>query len=237
VYQEAVTIEPMIKEVLNMSTKIDLVLDMKEKLEELASNLGESRLVLDEMKELALQAKNSSMLAVNMVNKANIIEKRIDEKLNRMEAIEKTMKEFSVKVEHVGSERGPAHAYDCKTNTLELVIPRGKMGPRGQFKGDTGESGKDGKDFQPTVMGPKGEMPHYGNRPIGTSYLSLDEIPTMIYFRKSNNPNDWTDGQPFGVGGNFYTDTDTSIVDGINIQKLTDEVINELHKRERVTDG
>ena len=103
-------------------------------------------------------------------------------------------------------------------------------------KGDEGEPGKPGSDFQPTLMGPKQEMFRYGSRPRGTSYLSLDELPTMLYFRKSDTQNDWTEGQPFGIGGSFYEDGDTSIVNGINVQKLTQEVIHELHKK-GVIDG
>jgi len=42
-------------------------------------------------------------------------------------------------------------------------------------------------------------MKKYGNMPIGFSFMSLDETPTMIYFRKSNVKDDWTGGQPFGI--------------------------------------
>ncbi len=73
----------------------------------------------------------------------------------------------------------------------------------------------------------------YNNYPTGTSFLSLDEIPTMIYFRKSNAMNDWTEGQPFGVSNGGYSDEDKGIdiVEGINIDELTTHIIKNMERR------
>jgi len=190
--------EPMIKEVLDLSTKIDLVLDMEEDIKRFMVEIDLLDDKISRMQDLVVQAKDASIMSVNMVNRSNIIEKRIDEKLKRVEEIHKSISEFSIDVEHVGSSDSATSFYDKKTNTLALSIPRGIQGVKGEYQGKQGMAGRDGKDFSPTVMGPKSEMPKYGNRPMGTSYLSLDELPTMIYFRKSNTPNDWTKGQPFG---------------------------------------
>jgi len=207
-----------------MEEKIDRLLKEQQKVDE---KMG---IIRDYMR----RASNSSSMAVDMVNEMNITEKRIDEKLKRVEEIEKVMKEFSVKVEHVGSDRSPAHGYDHGTNTLELIIPQGKTGPKGNNKYDKGSPGDNGSNFKPSFCGSRIERARYAAFPIGTSYLSLDEIPTMIYFRKSNQSNDWTDGQPFGVGGSFYSDDGSGIdiIEGINIDKLTDHILSNIKRRD-----
>jgi len=227
----ATLLEPMFKEALKLSTNIDLVLDMEEKIDKLLDESSEVDGKMGIIRDYMRRASNSAIVAVNMVNKANVIERRMDEKLKKMEEIYASMTEFRVSVEHVGSEDSPRSVYDRTNNNLELSIPAGKTGPRGNYKGDKGESGDDGKDFSVSYQGLRRERGRYCNHPVGTSYLSLDEIPTMIYFRKSNANDDWTDGQPFGVGGEFYEKDDTSIVNGINVQRLTDQVMYELDKR------
>ena len=55
----------------------------------------------------------------------------------------------------------------------------------------------------------------------------------MIYFRKSNALDDWTEGQPFGVSNGGYIDSKEglNIIDGLDINRLTQHIINELKKQ------
>ena len=225
--------EPMIKEVLNLSTKIDLVLDMEEKIDYFIDEIKRSRGIIENMDDLALRASNSAILAVNMVNKINVAERRIDEKLKRVEEIEKTIKGFHATVDHLDADQEPTHVYDHDKNVLTIGIPRGKTGPRGNYKGDRGEAGRDGKNYEVMHMGKISERMKYSNATMGTSFLSLDEIPTMIYFRKSNQFNDWTEGQPFGVSNGGYSDDDKGIdiIDGINIDELTTHILRNMESR------
>ena len=59
--------------------------------------------------------------------------------------------------------------------------------------------GKDGKDFSASFYGLKRELSRYGNSVKGTSFVSLDESPTMIYFKISDALDDWSQGQAFGI--------------------------------------
>ena len=65
-------------------------------------------------------------------------------------------------------------------------------------KGDKGEPEKDGVNFQADAIGNKIERNNYDGRKKGFSFISLDTFPVMIYFKKSNEFNDWTKGQPVG---------------------------------------
>jgi len=146
----------------------------------------------------------------------------------------KRMKTFSVRVNHVGPDSLPSDTYEKKTNTLTLSVPSGKVGEKGNFKGDKGEPGSNGSSFKPSYVGSRINRARYNSYPTGTSYLSLDEIPTMIYFRKSNAINDWTEGQPFGVSNGGYSDKDKGIdiVDGINIDELTTHILRNMKRRQ-----
>ena len=72
-------------------------------------------------------------------------------------------------------------------------------------------------------MGRKEQRNRYANRPVGFSFLSLDESPTMIYFRKSNALDDWTDGNPFGSsdGGYAKKSQDAERFAGMTLAELT----------------
>ncbi len=222
--QEIVGMKPVIKECLMMKGEIELT-------SKIAENFRDE---IAKIEELQVQASNSAMLAIDMVNKMNITEKRIDEKLKRVEEISRTIQEFQVKVVSVGSREVAKSSYNPDANRLDLYIPEGKTGPRGNHKGDKGEPGKNGSNFVPSYMGSINEKGRYSNHAPGTSFLSLDEIPTMIYFRKSNALDDWTDGQPFGVSNGGYSDVDKGIdiVNGINIDELTSHILSNIKRRE-----
>jgi len=208
--------KPMIEDILSLAPKLDMVLDVKEELQEVTFIANTLRDQIKQTEKNQERAEKSVEQAANMLGKMNIVEHRIDEKLKEMQRIEKTIKNLTVSVTHVGSEVKPSSRYDNASNTLKLAIPsgregkKGEKGPRGvtgkQGKpgtasniGKTGETGRDGENFSIDLYGNKRDLMKYGNRPVGTSFLSLDETPSMIYFRKSNALDHWTDGQPFGV--------------------------------------
>ena len=189
--------EPMIKEVLDLSTKMDLVLDMEESINRFIneSDLADEKIA--RMNDLAIQASNSAKLAVDMVNKSNAIEKRIDAKLKRVEELADNLTNLTI--EYVSVPHTEPAKMSYVDNELVLYIPAGKPGPKGKNPGEKGEPGNNGKNFEAMYKGRKHNMAKYGAYPTGTSFLSLDESEPMIYFRKSNATDDWTEGQPFGV--------------------------------------
>ena len=77
--------------------------------------------------------------------------------------------------------------YDSGTGVLTLGIPSGP-------KGDTGDS------FQVNASGPIAGRSAYDGAASGFSYLSLDESPTNIYFKKTDTNADWSTGVSFGKG-------------------------------------
>ena len=233
----ASAMKPMIDETLALSTKMDAVLDMEEDIEAFMKTADRMELVLAEINQNRVTIQSELETSANILNAVSLTEKRISEKLATVESMVNTLQTFRISVDHLGESDKAYNNYDHENNILTLGVPRGMTGPRGQYKGDRGEPGLNGKDFSADYKGLRRERGKYCNYPVGTSYLSLDEIPTMIYFRKSNQNDDWTDGQPFGVGGEFYGDGDTSIVNGINVQRLTDQVMYELDKRQRIING
>ena len=244
--------KPILDDILSMSVKIDTVIDMDESITNAIS--VEKRLdeKLDEIREFAIRASNSSTLAVDMLNKINIKEKLIDEKLKKMEIIDRGIKGLTITVDNLAPGSNPFSRFNREKFNLHLGIPAGKQGVTGKSvqgkrgvkgnpgipgsatnQGKIGESGRDGSDFKPSFFGKINRRSRYGNQPVGTSYLSLDEIPTMIYFRKSNALDDWTEGQPFGVSNGGYIDSEEglNIIDGLDINRLTQHIINELKKQ------
>ena len=121
----------------------------------------------------------------------------------------------------------PMVGYDPVTNTLVLRIREGKQGIKGEpgddgavgqpgaavhrgYKGEKGDTGAVGRDLQIDVMGTMQERKRYGNRPVGTTFLALDKKIPMLYFRKSNTLDDWTDGIPFGSNPVKHADNATN---------------------------
>jgi hypothetical protein len=160
-----------------------------------------------------------------------------------MRVIEQRLHTFEVKTFTIEPDRKGYSKYEQDKNTLNLFIPKGEEGDKGEKgdagrrgqrgvpgtaveKGDVGESGitgRDGKNFRVDIYGMKRERSIYGNRAVGTSFLSLDENPTMIYFRKSNTLDDWTSGQPFGIS---HGDFSVSEIAGAVLQLLNDKGAN-----------
>ncbi len=218
---------PKISEMVEMKPTIEEALMMKGEIE-LTAKIAESlRDEIVKAEELQIKASNSAMLAADMVNKASIIEKRIDEKLKKVEEIESKINNLSVNVEFVSSAAKSKSSYNKHESILSISIPAGRPGLKGDSvkgergvqgkpgisgratrEGKQGVPGKNGLNFAIDVKGKKRELIRYGNRVKGTSFLSLDESPSMIYFKKSDTVNDWTDGQAFGVSdGSGNADT------------------------------
>jgi hypothetical protein len=223
----AVTMEQMVKEVLRLSTNMDLVLDMEEKIDAILA--VEKRLdeKMETIRDYTVRASNSSTMAADMVNKMNITEKRIDEKLKEVERLHSEFIDFNVDVSFVDFSDESKASFNQSTNTLLLRIREGKQGVKGDpgsdgevgqpgtavHKGDrgkTGDTGAVGRDLRIDAMGTTRERKKYGNRPIGTTYLALDQKIPMLYFRKSNTTDDWTDGIPFGSNPIKHADNATN---------------------------
>lgn len=224
--------------VIAMKDDIHNAIDMKDDIGLQLGSLKEIKEIRDEMFELQIQASNASSLAADMLNKINVKEKIINEKLSKIEKIEKSIHSLDITIKHVDENTNPSSHYNPIDNILLISVPSGKTGPQGKGKrgfpgvmgipgsatkeGKPGERGLDGKNFRIDIYGTKRELSKFGNRPVGTSFLTLDEMPTMIYFKKSNATNDWTDGQPFGVS------TGETRFTAVNSDKLNGYTANEL---------
>jgi len=227
-----------------MREELRLVLKLEEKMDAILAI--ESRLddKLKEMKELEIQASNSSLLAVDMLNKINVKEKIINESMETISGYRADMVDFNIDTSYVPFGSDSFSQYDPGTNTLTLNIREGSPGVQGQpgndgavgqpgtavHKGDKGEKGNEGavgKDLHIDIMGSLWERKKYGNRPVGTTFLALDGSVPMLYFRKSNTMNDWTDGVPFGSTKIKHADSATNAekMMGMTLAQLKNYII------------
>jgi len=86
------------------------------------------------------------------------------------------------------SSSTPASAnYNSNNGVLTFAIPQG-------VKGDRGEA------FTVNASGTIDNRSTYDDQSPPFAYLSLDESPTQIYFKKTDTSGDWTDGVAFGKG-------------------------------------
>jgi len=247
--------------VLNMTDSIERILDMDKLMKDTLAISSEISTIskisneissnVERIEEAAEQVGSDAIEVSRALNKIGQIERSIDIKLAQMNETYTRMKEFQVRVSFVESWQKSKSNYSPTDNVLDLWIPKGEKGQKGEKgerglpgkqgipgvatnQGKQGEPGRDGANFRIDTFGKKSDIKRYGNRPVGTSFLSLDEIPTMIYFRKSNALDDWTEGQPFGVSNGGYSDDGKGIdiVNGINIDELTSHVIDNMRRRE-----
>lgn len=242
--------------VLDMRPILEKVLSMEENIDDMVAVAEQIRHGVQTAEDLYLNTKECQMGANNVLNEIRIREKVIDEKLRKMEDIKSQMEDFSVDVDFIASGLAGSSRYSRTRNTLELRIPEGQTGPKGDSvqgergikgapgipgtavkQGEKGDPGRDGVDFAPSLVGLKREMARYGNRPKGTSYLSLDESPVMIYFKVSDALNDWTEGQPFGI--NYSDEVEVTVK---NSERLGGYTLEQIYKHiesalERITDG
>ena len=216
----------------SISYNIKSINDVANHLDEL-TELSENMLELLDTKHIVEHKvsyiMNQTAFVINQVEEAKKLYEKtvgVQQDINKKISQLKTLR---IKVQFVNPNQEKAK-YNQDKNILYLDIPRGPEGPRGNYKGDPGEKGKDGKDFKIDFYGLKKDMVRYGHFRQGTSFLSLDELPTRIYFKRSNKHNDWTQGQPFGIGCREYHDIEghVDIVDGINIKALVEAVKKEL---------
>ncbi len=225
--------QPMIEDVLALSEKMDTVIDLSETLDNMISVEARLDEKLDDVRRFATGALEASAEAKTALFKIKATEANVEKILTQNQHTLRTIEEFTVTAKHIESKDEVKSKYNKNTNTLEVLVPRGKIGPRGHHIGPEGKPGKNGASFKPSYMGSIVERNRYSNHAPGTSFLSLDEIPTMIYFRKSNTIGDWTEGQPFGVSNGGYNDEDEGIdiVNGINIDELTSHIIRNMERR------
>ena len=91
--------------------------------------------------------------------------------------------------------------YNPVTSKFTFVIPKGDKGERGE-------------PFNVNAVGLKANQNLYDSRPVGFSFLALDE--GQIYFKLSSTLGDWSLGSPFGKG-----DTGDTGKDGVSILRTT----------------
>lgn len=238
-----------------MNEDISSVLSMKPLMEELVGMKGEiegyrfiDESIRDRITSLEKTEKNindSVVFCTDIMNKMRIVEKRIDEKLAKVEELKEEIETFSISTETVDYNIDSCSSYDPVNNVLTLHIREGRPGVKGEpgqagdrgipgevqhrgLQGEQGVPGIKGKDFKIDAMGPIVKRSRYGNRPVGFSFMALDLNPTMVYFRKSNTLDDWTDGQPFGSsdGGYAKKSADTEKIMGMNLAELTKHIRN-----------
>ena len=247
--------EPTLNRILDMKDSIEGCLLMEGEIEltsAIAESLKESIFAVEAADKKAKERLDDMESALNKIKS---YESKLDGKINHIEKLLSRMKEFSVEVDHVGSDAKASSIYSPTRNELVLSIPKGREGKKGNpgkpgvgsrgkigipgvatNQGKPGRPGKDGRDFGASLFGNKRDINRYGNRPIGTSFISLDESPVMIYFRKSNAKNDWTEGQPFGLsnGENANINVfDSERLGGLTLEELYSEIqkaFNEFQK-------
>lgn len=96
------------------------------------------------------------------------------------------MKNVSVGTTITGIPGTPANVtYNPITSKFTFVIPKGDKGEKGDA-------------FQVNSIGLKASRSLYDSMIEGFSFLALDE--SLIYFKMSNDPGDWSLGSPFGKG-------------------------------------
>jgi energy-converting hydrogenase A subunit M len=233
-------LEPTLKEVLSMNEDIRLVLENKEKIEDINVTMSGMQDALNQMESMYLRTRKD-LEEISKI-KSDIEDLSADMRMhsNIASAEMKKLKEFQVKSFTIQSDRKGYSKYEPKENTLNLFIPKGEKGEKGEKgsdgrrgqrgipgtatnqgkQGEAGRDGNNGENFKIDIFGMKREMAMYGNRAVGTSFLSLDESPVMIYFRKSNTLDDWTDGQPFGMS---HGDFSVSEIAGAVVQLLNEQ--------------
>ena len=228
-----VEMKQLLSDIKDMKDDISYVSDMKDDIE-LAANISEK--IRDDILRLEVIRDNVSDAEERISKKLSDAEEINTRTISLLKNIENkilTLKNISVSSCQINSDEEFRSEYDSKTNTIKLYVPKAKDGKRGE-KGDRGDrgdrgipgiatnqgkqgepgiNGRNGENFKVDIYGMKKEMSMYGNRAVGTSFVSLDESPSMIYFRKSNSLDDWTDGQPFGIShGDFSVEEIASLV-------------------------
>lgn len=218
-------LEPTLKDVVAMKPEIEEVLKNADKIEDINQTASDMQGALQQMEDMYLKigVKFNEMkeMEANIAAEA----KSVRDNLELIRLAHKELQEFQIKTFIIESDRKGYSKYESSENTLNLFIPKGQEGEKGDKGeigrrgqrgipgtatnqgaiGETGQPGRNGNDFAINIYGMLREKSMYGNRPVGTSFLSLDETPTMIYFRKSNALDDWTEGQPFGIGNGDFS--------------------------------
>ena len=223
--------KPMMDETLAMSTSMDKLFDMEEDIATVLDTAERMDAISSKIHNDMISAKKYSMKAEELYDKVSKAENRILKKVSEIDEKISKINNLKIIVKHLSPDEAGYSTYNEDKSILEIGIPSGKEGPRGKYKGDKGEPGRDGKDFAPSYMGKLFERSRYDNYPGGISFLSLDEMPTMLYFKKSDSIGDWTEGQPFG-----YTEGFDKIEVG-NSKRLGGYTVNELleHIRKKMT--
>ncbi len=222
-----IAMKPMIDEVLALSTKMDKALDLEEKMDAILAVEARLDTKLDTIRDFSIAASNASTETKTALFEVTRKEKQIDKKLKEIRVLRKEFIDFNVNVDFVDYTKESSASYDDKTHTLILKVREGKQGIKGNPGSDgrvgmagsvahegrqglQGEPGTPGKELKIDAMGNTVERKRFGNRPIGTTFLALDGKIPMLYFRKSNTLDDWTDGIPFGSNPIKHADNATN---------------------------
>ncbi len=232
---------------ISMHSDIEAAIEISKEIESVASLAEDLKKETSKIEKLKKKAEaylaESKEVLVNVIN----VKKSLAKDVEFIRSAKEDMVTLDIDVNFLeyGTE---SHAeYILKTNTLRLYIQEGRPGIRGEAgidgrqgvpgsavqkgdRGEKGDSGDTGRDLVINQMGNLSKRKKFGNRPIGFSFLALDKTPTMLYFRKSNTLDDWTDGIPFGASDGVYARNagNTERFMGMSLAEFTTYIQNRL---------
>ena len=134
-------------------------------------------------------ANNMALIVQSPANAKTSSDKAIEsaEYALQSKAYKDELTTLTAKALQLASSENAIVTYNSTTGELTIGIPEG-------LKGDRGEA------FDVDATGTIANRDSYDGASQGFAYLSLDEAPTMVYFKKSDALANWTDGVPFGKG-------------------------------------
>lgn len=203
-----------IDNILALVNKISEVIDIQAKLPELVGQVGETTIynklaelqaVYDKLSTLinveaneanitgVAAAKPSIDIVANGITSVKNVSDNMDTvlqvpaKTDEVVQIRDELTAINPKVVTLPSNSTPSLSYDKTTGNFTLYMPQGLKGERGEA-------------FNIDASGTIANRTAYDGASQGFAYLSLDESPTKVYFKKSDISGDWTAGVPFGQG-------------------------------------
>ena len=132
----AIAMKPMIDDMLAMSFKMDLVLDMEEDIDTFNKTSERMEEVLKDMNRTKYEISDFESKAKEHLVNIQKIELRINEKHSEIKTMVDDMTGFSVDIKFGDWNVDASAYYDEDKNQLQLTIPQGKPG----VKGDDGIS-------------------------------------------------------------------------------------------------
>ena len=233
---------PDTKKILEMKPLIQDMLDNSIDIEEVSKISRTLRSQIARQDRLDKKMEEDKKEISKILNEIKKRESLMEERYEQMKKIHSTVTNFNIKIDNIGYGDAPTSFFDSDRGTVYISIPQGMPGNDGirgekgltgdrgvpgsvEFrgeKGDTGEKGKNGSDFSATGYGKLAERSRFNNNPPGTSFVALDRMPAMVYFRIGNTSGNWTEGQPFGFveGLTEGTATNAERLNGYTVQEL-----------------